>query len=350
LQLIDIANWTHGKHTMHFGGEGRWTQYSQKSSNGNGVNLSVSNGWSQQWDTTVTGGSTSIHSSTGYANNYSGNSIASMLLGTWDSGNATAAAGNYFSSRYLALYFQDDWKLRPDLTLNLGVRWEYPGHGLTDRFDRLNSTFDLRDVNPINGMISPSSLPISGALLGGPTWAGVGGNPRFEYYPVYYDFGPRAGFAYTINQKTVMRGGIGLFFNDQATGNQFQPAQLGYSTSTSYSGSAPLNLGSSTGLQPLGNMANPFPTFQQPTGNCGGDAIACLITNAGQGLSYENRNFHPAELLSFSFGFERQVTRNDILDVSYVGNRMYSNTTSDNINRISSAAQAACSQASAALA
>ncbi|HKO18568.1 MAG TPA: TonB-dependent receptor [Acidobacteriaceae bacterium] len=342
LQLIDIANWTHGKHTMHFGGEGRWTQYSQKSSNGNGVNLSINNGWSQQWDTTVTGGSSSIHSSTGYANNYSGNSIASMLLGTWESGNATAAAGNYFSSRYAALYFQDDWKLRPDLTVNLGVRWEYPGHGLTDRFNRLTSLFDLTDVNPINSMINPSTLPISGVLLGGPTWAGVGGNPRFEYYPVYYDFGPRAGFAYTINQKTVMRGGVGLFFNDQAAGNQNQPAQLGYSTSTTYSGSSPLNLGSSTGLQPLGNMANPFPAFQQPTGNCGGDATACLATNAGQGLSYENRNFRPAELLSFSFGFERQLTRNDILDVSYVGNRMYNNTTSDNINRISSAAQAAC--------
>ena len=342
LQLIDIANWTHGSHTIHFGGEGRWTQYSQKSSNGNGVNLSISDGWTQQWDTTVTGGASSIHSNTGYSNNYSGNSIASMLLGTWDSGTAKAAAGNYFSSRYLALYFQDDWKIRPDLTINLGVRWEYPGTGLTDRFNRLNSGFDFTDVNPISSTVSASSLPISGALLGGPTWAGVGGNPRYEYHAVYYDFGPRAGFAYTINPKTVMRGGLGLFFNDQATGNQFQPAQLGYSSSTSYSGSTPLNLGSSTGLQPLGNMANPFPTFQQPTGNCGGDKIACLITNAGQGLSYENPNFHPAEFLSFSFGFERQLSSNDILDVSYVGNRMYNNTTSDNVNHISSAAQAAC--------
>lgn len=333
LQLVDIVNWTHGKHTVHFGGEGRWMQYSQKSSNGNGVNLSIGTGWTQQWDTNVTGGANP---------NNTGNAIASMLLGTWDSGSATAAAANYFSSRYLALYYQDDWKVRPNLTLNLGLRWEYPGDGLTDRFNRLNSVFDTTDINPVNSLVPASSLPISGQLLGGPTWAGVGGNPSYEFHKVFYQLGPRAGFAYTINTRTVMRGGIGLFYNDQNTGNQFAPAQLGYATSTGYTASTPTASGNSTLLTPLHNMANPFPQFQQPVGNCGGDKTACLATNVGQGLSYENPNYHPAEFLSFSYGFERQLSPHDFVDVSYVGTRMYNNTTSFNINHISSAAQAAC--------
>ncbi len=348
LQLSDTVNWTRGNHTTHFGGEVRFTQYSQKSSNGNGITLNTSNAWSQQWDTNVTGTINSISSNVGYTNNYSGNSIASMMLGTWDNGPstspsvATAAAGSYFSSHYAAAYFQDDWKVRPNLTLNLGVRWEDPGIGLVDRYDRLNSVFDNTDINPITSLVSPAtlaSLGFSGGFLGGPTWAGVGGNPRSEYHHVLWQFGPRAGFAYTVNQKTVVRGGIGLFFNDQANGNQFQPGQLGFSTSTSYNSSTVSSIG---GLTPANNLANPFPTFQSATGNCGGNKVACLVTNAGQGLSYENPNYHPAELLQVSFGVERQLTGKDTVEISFASTRGYDNTVSDDINHVSASAQAAC--------
>ncbi|HEX9198574.1 MAG TPA: TonB-dependent receptor [Acidobacteriaceae bacterium] len=226
LQLLDTVNWTHRNHVIHFGGEVRFAQYSQKSSNNTGLSLSIGNAWSQQWDTNVTGTGSAINSQIGYTNNFSGNSIASMLLGTWDSGSATTSGGNYFSSHYAALYFQDDWKIRPHLTINLGVRWEDPGEGLKDRFNRLNSVFDGTDVNPITQMIPSAtlaSLPVNNVLLGGVTYAGVAGNPAWEFHHVFYQFGPRAGFAYTANAKTVVRGGIGLFFNDQATGNQNAP-------------------------------------------------------------------------------------------------------------------------------
>lgn len=342
LQIIDIANWTHGNHVIHFGGEARFQQYSQKSSNGNGITLGIGNAWTQQWDTNVTGGATGIKSNTGYTNNYSGNSIASMLLGTWDSGTASAAANNYFSSHYGALYFQDDWKYRPNLTLNLGVRWEDPGSGLKDRFNRLNSTFDMTDVNPISSMVNTTGLPINNTFLGGPTWAGVAGNQEWEYHKVWWQFGPRAGFAYTLNPKTVIRGGMGLMFNDQATGNQNQPNQYGYASSTGYTGSNPVAQGSSTLIQPLNNMANPFPTFQTPTGNCGANKIACLVTNAGQGLSFENPYYHPGEVLETSFGVERQFTDKDTIEISYAGTRAYSMSSSDDINHISATAQAAC--------
>jgi len=89
-------------------------------------------------------------------------------------------------------------------------------------------------------------------------------------------------------------------------------------------------------------MANPFPTFQAPTGDCGGNKIACLTTNAGQGISYANPNYHPAELLETSFGLERQFARRDTLEVSYAGTRSYGNAYSDDINHINAAAQAAC--------
>lgn len=337
LAVNDVLNYIHGNHAFHVGGYARPGQYSQRISNagGNGINLSVGKGWTQQWDTVVTGGATGISTPAGY----SGNSVASMLLSTWDSGNATTQPANYYSQYYYALFFQDDWKVRPNLTLNLGVRWEDFGGGEVDRHNRQIYTFDTHDTNPINSLVNTSGLPINGALLGGITFAGVNGNPRHPFQTVYYDFGPRAGFAYTVNPKTVVRGGVGVYFVDDANGgagNNFAPAQTGYSSTTTYVGS------NDGGQTPLQNLSNPFPIIQAPQGNCGGNASQCLETNAGQTLSFINPHYHPPLYVQGSFGFERQITNHDTLEVSYTGTRGYETAYSIDLNPISAAAQAAC--------
>lgn len=336
LAINDTVNYTHGNHVIHFGAYLRPGQYSQRISNagGNGVNLSVGKAWTQQWDTVVTGGATGISTKAGY----SGNSIASMLLSTWDSGSATTQPENYYSSHYYAAFFQDDWKYRPNLTVNLGVRWEQFG-GFVDRQNRQVYSFDARDVNPINDLVNSSGLPIDGALLGGITFAGVNGNPRSPFKQVYYDFGPRAGFAYILNEKTVVRGGAGVYYADDingGAGNAFSPPQTGFSSTTHYSGS------NDGGQTPLLNMSNPFPNLQVPVGNCGGNQVQCLETNAGQGLSFINPNYHPPIYVQTSFGLERQLTHWDTLEVAYVSSRGYGLSYSDDLNHISAAAQAAC--------
>jgi hypothetical protein len=353
LQLIDTANWTRGNHVMHFGGEVRFQQYSQKSTNGTGFSLSTDDGWTQQWDTNVTGGKNGgVESQYPITNNYSGNSLASMEAGTWSptgTVTATTAGGNYVSSHYGALYFQDDWKYRPKLTLNLGVRWEDPGRGVRDRFNRLNSVWDFNDQNPVTSLIPAATLaglPVPNGFVGGPTYAGINGNPTWQFKRVWYEFGPRAGFAYTWNQKTVIRGGMGLFFNDTAAGNLNSPSNIGYSTSNTYTPSSSVAQGTNTLMVPQLNLANPFPTFQAATGNCGGNWQQCLESNLGQASTFYNPKFHPAAQLNTSFGVERQLTTKDTIEVNYAGTRLYGPlygvTDTDDMNHVSASAQAAC--------
>ena len=333
LQIADIANYVRGKHAMHFGIDLRRFQYSQRTSNaaGSALNFTFDKGYTQQWDLNVTGNATNISTAAGY----SGNAIASALLGTAASGNATAVADNFFSSLYYAAYFQDDWKVRPNLALNFGLRWDTVGGGAVERHDRMTSVFDSTDTNPISSLVNFSGLPIT-SLNGGITFANVGGNSRSPFVFLKGNFAPRIAFAYTANPRTVVRGGIGLFYTETGAANVYTNSQTGYSTTTHYTGT---NDGGST---PLQNFDNPFPTFQTPMGNCGGDKNACLTTNAGQALTFINPNYHPSMALQSSLGVEQQLTKWDTFELSYAGNRVYDLTYSYDINHISAAAQAAC--------
>jgi len=333
LQVVDVANYVRGKHTMHFGVDVRAFQYSQRTSNGagNALNFTFDKGYTQQWDLNVTGNATNISTPAGY----SGNAIASSLLGTAASGNATSQPDNYFSSKYYAAYFQDDWKLRPNLTLNLGLRWDTIGNGDVDRSNRLTSVFDSTDVNPINSLVSLTGTGVT-SLNGGITFAGVAGAPSGAFVFVKGSFAPRLGFAYTPNPRTVIRGGIGAFYQEATSGNGYVNSQTGFATTTNYTGT------NDGGTTPLQNFDNPFPVFQTAQGNCGGNKSACLVTNVGQSLTFINPNYHPPVALQSSFGIEQQFTKWDTFELSYAGNRTYDLTYSDDLNHISAAAQAAC--------
>jgi len=109
----------------------------------------------------------------------------------------------YFRTSNYGLFAQDDWKLRPNLTLNLGLRWEYFG--------------PLSEANGIlSNYVLGSDWVVNGNVCGPAPLANRCHNGHQLYSPEYHNFGPRLGFAWSPNfghDKVVFRGGFGIVFN-----------------------------------------------------------------------------------------------------------------------------------------
>lgn len=109
----------------------------------------------------------------------------------------------YFRDADYGLFVQDDWKVRPNLTVNLGVRWEY-FTPLTEAHNML-SNYIFGSDGYINGTVCGPVAPLTPCR-----------NGNQLYQPIRHDFGPRLGFAWSPDRyqgKTVFRGGFGIVFN-----------------------------------------------------------------------------------------------------------------------------------------
>jgi len=148
-----------------------------------------------------------------------GHSFASFLLGAPNQISFTTlpVPDPQIRYGYHAGYFQDNWRLRSNLTLNLGMRYEVP-----IGFHMANFQFSSMDPNLPN--------PAAGNRPGAMVFAGAGpgrtGEKRF--YPTdFTNLGPRFGFAYELTSKTVVRGGFGIYY--QTLGNGGCGCNLGFS-------------------------------------------------------------------------------------------------------------------------
>ncbi|HMY73461.1 MAG TPA: TonB-dependent receptor, partial [Blastocatellia bacterium] len=147
-----------------------------------------------------------------------GHSFASFLLGTPNQVSFTTLPTPDPQIRYgyHAGYFQDNWKVTSNLTLNLGMRYEVPIGWHMENYQM--SMVDTKLANPAAG-----GLP--GALVFAGPGTGRTGTKRF--YPTdFSDVGPRVGFAYKATPKTVVRGGFGIYY--QTLGNGGCGCNLGF--------------------------------------------------------------------------------------------------------------------------
>src|SRR5579885_37230 len=242
----------------------------------------------------------------------SGNSIASFLLGTPQSGNIDVNTSPALQQRLWSLYVTDDFVLTSNLKLNFGLRWDYLGP-LTDRFNALARGFDTRAASPLQ----VPGLTLKGGLL----FAGVAGQDRGIYKRDWNNFGPRVGLAYRFESHTVLRGGYGLLYAQ--TFDDPGPAP-GFSQSTamvtSIQAGVPQNL-----------LSNPFPDgVLRPVGSSLG-----LSPALGQSFQFGDPDRPIPYTHQFSVDLQRELPFQMLVSVGYVGSRVRNLQVSKQINEIS---------------
>jgi hypothetical protein len=278
-------------HTLKFGGDLRFNYVPQE----RGINLSGNysfNAGFTQGPNANRGGPTA------------GDSIASLLLGTPASGSFGTHLLVEGVNDYTGLYIQDDWRITPQLTLNLGLRYELEDPR-TERENRLD-WFDFNVLSPLNDQVAGL-----GPLRGGLRFAGVDGNPIRHFDTDKNNFAPRFGFAYQLQQQTVVRGGYGIFFGSGSIGaGGWNIASQGYAPSTTF-------VGSLDGLRPITTLSNPFPEgFSQPVGNSLG-----LLSLVGENVPrVYDRNAPLPYNQQWNFSIQRQFG-SVLVETAYLGSR-----------------------------
>src|ERR1051326_717495 len=150
-----------------------------------------------------------------------GNAIASLLLG-YPSGDLQSSGASTMTLttpldifvNYFGGYVQDDWRVSSKFTLNYGLRVEHET-GIQDVNNNLTVGFDRSTASPLNVSIPASVDPLTNAArqaTGGLLYAGVNGNPTQQGNPAKAKWSPRVGAVYSLDTKTVLRAGYGMFW------------------------------------------------------------------------------------------------------------------------------------------
>ena len=229
----------------------------------------------------------------------SGNAIASLLMGTPQSGLIQVNSQPARQEKMFSFYVQDDIRVTSKLKLNLGLRWDYLGP-LTDRFNELARGFDATAQSPLQA----PGLAVKGGLL----FTGVGGQPRGIFDSKWTNFGPRAGAAYQFDPHTVLRGGYALVYGQTFNDPGNAP---GFSQTTNMVTSIQTGVPSST-------LENPFPGgILRPVG-----ASLGLATALGQNFSFADpAGGAPPYVHQFSLEIQRELPGSFVISGAYVGSR-----------------------------
>ncbi len=286
-RLNDGVTKSIGRHTITIGGDYRFQKFFPIAHNGETGNFNFSRN-----QTSFTPGQ---QGSTGLG-------FASFLLGQLDgAGLSNYAAGqpNWLYS-YGAVYAQDDYKVTPTLTLNLGIRWDID----LPRRERDGNTSNFSPTAP-----NPGAGGLPGALVFAGKGAGRNGNVSERWAQIWKkDFAPRVGFAWSPNfygGHTVLRGGYGIYYG------ALTPADFGGSLRDGFAANP--NKGSPNGYDAAFNIDSGFPAYAKPP-------FLDPTQDNNNGINYvAASNGRPAMVNNWSLQVEQQLATDLILDIGYVG-------------------------------
>ncbi|MGH9591375.1 MAG: carboxypeptidase regulatory-like domain-containing protein [Terracidiphilus sp.] len=310
--LLDSVQWNRGRHSLTFGGQIAWLLYNNLQAKGGTTPITLANAVTE-----TSGINASSNSSPKFvATSGTGLAYASFLVGEIDKGSFTQYLQSELGTRFRAIspYFQDDWKVTPRLTLNLGLRYDF--FPTLHEVHNAQSFFDPKLANPITG--------IDGALA----YAGSGAGTINAATPVknyYKNWGPRVGLAYELGSKTVVRASYGVMFThgDAVGGGETSLGNLGFSASPAFSSNQLLS------TFPLTGSSNAVPSYTPASGVASGPAYGTgyygtsgsYSSSPQSGANYFDPYYggRAPEFLNWSFGLQRQLMNAMTLSVSYVG-------------------------------
>ena len=280
FQIVDTLTWIKGRHSIRAGADWRRSYERWRTNNGPAeIDFSQAQTGLQGFTQT-------------------GNGFASMLLGQVATANVPLSTPT--GSRFLnfALFWQDDFKVSSRLTLNLGLRWDYQPLPV-EQYNRL-SNFNTGLIDPMWRL--PGALEFASA-------------DRRTFAPNHYlDFSPRFGFAYQVANKTVLRGGYGLFYLAR-NGNGWSGVPWGQTAGYGQQDRVTSNIA----YQPAWNWSNPYPGVVQ---NLPQNASLASGSPGVWGIvSYDPDAGKNGYVQQWNFNVQRELPFQTVLDVGYVGSK-----------------------------
>lgn len=267
LQITDSVSWMRGNHSFKFGGS-----MLKRDMNENRTRFGK--------------GFYFFRDAFGFQQGYSGYEVSDMLL---TATNFTATGVPGFVPRDTiswenALFAQDDWRLNPNLTLNLGLRWDL----LTPYYEKNNKTanYDPRT----QGLVLPNQ----------------NGVPRSTLNTNKDNFGPRLGFNYLLNERTAIRGGYGVFYSLDRGGIDNQLTENPPAVVTEF------RFGDDPGARVKLSQPIPLPDPVNPNSP---------VLPQGSGLVYIPRDSKNTKVQQWSISGQRELSSSTSAMLAYVGTR-----------------------------
>jgi hypothetical protein len=318
----DNLQWMHGKHSLTVGAEFAFYQEADAVPSGGGADGGFSFSNLETGNVLPSG---AIDPSTG-------NAYVSYLLGAVDSASQDQNAAGVTGPRFhdYAFYVQDDVKVTPRLTINLGLRYviDKPYVEAWNRDSFFNPTLPNPAVGGYPGVLQFAGYGPDSCLC------------RTLVQTHYKNFAPRIGFAYQLNNKTVVRGAFGTFYYKAgALGGSAESGTslLGYQAN-------PYFASLDNGITPAFNWDNGFPAFPHapffdPTLDTGYNTQ----TPSGGGINYSDPQLggRLPYTQNWNFTIEREFSPSTVIRVSYSASNSHFNPTgigrgiwSDQINPV----------------
>jgi len=288
-ELGDDFTWIHGSHEMQLGfNTTRYTTIGIQANGGSGGHAYEYGQFVfSPLETNLPG-----NSKTGYA-------AASFLLGVVDNGSFAQEPSQAWTMPYYAIYAQDKWKIRSNLTLTYGLRWDYNAP-ITARRNEI-SNFDPTLPNPGAGYIR-------GALAFAGNGSGRNGLKQFADSWLL-GFGPRVGLAYAWKPGTVLRVAYGLM-NDTNSAPAIKLNQQGFYT---YSAVGSLN----AGVTPAFNWNSGYPAIPL------GPDLDPSFANGGSTYWMPRYGARLPEVENYNVGVQQKIWGGIVIDASYVGTQSH---------------------------